>query len=93
MTRISLDSDIHPLSDFRSKFASFINQVRTTKRPIVITQHGRSSAVLMDVSEYERMVDKFELVKDIETATKQLDDGKGIPHEQVRKRLTTRVHA
>jgi len=91
MTRIALDSDIHPLSDFRSNFASFINQVHSTKRPIVITQHGRSSAVLMDVSEYERMVDKFELIRDIEIATKQLKDGLGIPHEQARKRLKERV--
>jgi antitoxin YefM len=93
MPRISFDSDIHPLSDFRSNFASYINQVHTTKRPIVITQHGRSSAVLMDVTEYERMVDKFELIKDIEIATKQLEDGHGIPHEQVRKRLKQRVRA
>jgi len=93
MSRISLDSDIHPLSDFRSNFASFIDQIHNTKRPIVITQHGRSSAVLMDVSEYERMVDKFELIKDVETATKQLKNGHGIPHEQVRKRLKERFRA
>ena len=93
MTRIALDSDIHPLSDFSSNFASFINQVHNTKRPIVITQHGRSSAILMDVSEYERMVDKFELIKDIEVATKQLNDGLGIPHERVRKRLKERARS
>jgi len=31
--------------------------------------------------------DKFELIKDVEIATKQLKDERGIPHEQVRKRL------
>jgi hypothetical protein len=46
---------------------------------------------LMDVSEYERMVDKFELIRDIEIATKQLNDGLGMSHEQVRKRLKERV--
>ena len=85
MARISLESDILPMSDFRSKFASYINQVHTTKRPLILTQHGRSSAVLLDVSEYERMVDKFELLDDIETAIQQLDSGKGIPHETAKQ--------
>jgi prevent-host-death family protein len=91
MNRIALDSDIHPLSDFRSNFSGFINQVHTTRRPIVITQHGRGSAVLLDVAEYERMIDSLELINDIELATRQIDEGKGMPHEKVRKRLKGRI--
>lgn len=91
MPRIVLDQDIRPLSDFRSNVSSFIKQVHETKRPLVITQHGKSSAVLMDVSEYERMVDKFELIQDIEIATRQIDDGQGVPHKQAYKRLKNRI--
>jgi antitoxin YefM len=93
MPRIALDADIHPVSDLRSNFSSLIDQVHNTKRPIVITQHGRSAAVLLDVSEYERMVDKFELINDIETATKQIDEGRGIAHEKARKHLQSRIRA
>ena len=93
MPRIALDADIHPVSDLRSNFSSLIDQVHNTKRPIVITQHGRSAAVLLDVSEYERMVDKFELINDIETATKQIDEGRGIAHEKARKHLKSRIRA
>jgi antitoxin YefM len=91
MPRIALDADIHPVSDLRSNFSSLINQVHDTKRPIVITQHGRSAAVLLDVSEYERMVDKFELINDIELATKQIGEGQGISSEQARKRVKGRI--
>jgi antitoxin YefM len=91
MPRIALDADIHPVSDLRSNFSSLINQVHDTKRPIVITQHGRSAAVLLDVSEYERMIDKFELINDIEIATKQISDGQGISHELARKRVKGRI--
>ena len=91
MPRIILDQDIRPLSEFRSNVSNFINQVHETKRPLVITQHGKSSAVLMDVSEYERMVDKFELIQDVEIATRQIDDGKGIPHKPAYKRLKNRI--
>jgi antitoxin YefM len=93
MPRIDFDADIHPVSDFRSNFSHYIDQVHTTKRPIVITQHGRSAAILLDVSEYERMVDKYELVRDVEAAIKEIEDGGGIPHAQVYKRLKERIHA
>jgi len=91
MHRISLDKDIRSLSDFRSNVSSFIKQVHETKRPLVITQHGKSTAILMDVSEYERMIDKFELIREIETSTKQINDGQGIPHDLAYKRLKNRI--
>lgn len=90
MPRIILDQDIRSLSDFRSNVSGFINKVHETKRPIVITQHGRSSAVLIDVTEYERLVDKFELIKDIEIASKQISEGQGINHSKVVKKLKNR---
>ena len=91
MPRISLDSDIHPMSEFRSNFSSFIDQIHKTKRPIVITQHGRSSAVLMDVSQYEKMVDKLEMLDDIERATRELGEGKGISQSNAKRHLKGRL--
>ena len=78
MQRLILNQDIRPLSAFRSNVSGFIKQVHTTKRPIVITQHGKSSAILLDVEEYEKMMDKMELIEDIEVATKQIKKGEGI---------------
>lgn len=60
MSRFRLEDDIKPLSEFRANVAGFLGQLHRTKRPIVITQHGKSAAVLMDVSEYERLLDRLE---------------------------------
>lgn len=46
MNRPHSDQDIHPLSEFRAKVASFVQQVHQTHRPVVITHHGKSAAVL-----------------------------------------------
>jgi len=51
--------DVHPVSEFRSKAAGFITQVHNTKRPLVITQNGKSAAVLLDVTIYDSMVEKW----------------------------------
>ncbi|WP_369431558.1 type II toxin-antitoxin system Phd/YefM family antitoxin, partial [Rhodohalobacter sulfatireducens] len=51
---ISISKDIEPLSEFRKKSADFVKRLKKEKQPIILTQHGKSAAVLMDVSEYER---------------------------------------
>ena len=82
MSHIQLDQDIRSLSDFRANAASFIEQVRSKRRPLVITQHGKSSAVLIDVEDYQKMLDKIQLLEELSTARKELNNGEGISHEE-----------
>ena len=91
MRRLILDQDIKPMSDFRTNVSGFIKQVHSTKRPIVITQHGKSTAILLDVSEYEKMMDKIELIEDINVATKQINNNEGISHKKAYNQLKKRL--
>ena len=91
MRRIQLDQDVHPLSEFRANVASFIEKVRSTKRPLVITQHGKSAAVMLDVSEYEALLDKIELLTEIQIAESQIERGQGIEHEVARQNVLERL--
>jgi antitoxin YefM len=91
MPRPALDEDLRPLSDFRSHVASCIRQVRKTKRPVVITHHGKPAAVLLDVSEYEALMRKMELLEDIRAAEDQLARGKGVSHESALRKVLGRV--
>lgn len=91
MRPIRFTRDIRPLSEFRANAAAFIQQVRRTRRPLVLTQHGRSAAVLLDVEEYERLVERAELLEDVAEAEAQLERGEGVTHigakEQILRRL------
>jgi prevent-host-death family protein len=91
MKRLVLDQDVKPLSEFRSNAALLLEHVRTTKRPLVITQHGRSAAVLLDVNEYDKLMDKLDLLQDIREAEEQINDGKGISHKAALKQALKRV--
>ncbi len=87
MQRLRLDEDIKPLSEFRANAASLVQQVRDTKRPLVLTQRGHSAAVVLDVAVYERLVEELEVLRDIRLAERQLDEGLGIPHDEVKERV------
>ncbi|MGH9800230.1 MAG: type II toxin-antitoxin system Phd/YefM family antitoxin [Blastocatellia bacterium] len=91
MPRIQLDQDVRPLSEFRSKTTAFVQQVRETGRPLVITQNGRSAAVLLDVMEYERLLERIETMEDVIQAEKQIDGGKGISHAEAKKQVLARL--
>jgi prevent-host-death family protein len=67
-----------------------LEQVQRTKRPVILTQHGHSAAVLLDVEAYEALVDEVAVARDVRTAEAQLDAGLGIPHEVVEARLRER---
>ena len=93
MPKVRPTEDIQPLTAFRANVASFIDQVRNTRRPLVLTRHGRSAAVLLSASAYEALVDELELLRDIRTAELQIDAGQAISHEAVERRLTERLNA
>ena len=44
---------IIPISDLQTKAKQYVEQVKETDQPVVITQRGRAAAVLMSVESYE----------------------------------------
>jgi antitoxin YefM len=91
MMHLVLDEDIKPLSEFRAHVTSCIGQVRKTGRPMVVTHHGKSAAVLMGASEYDALMNKMEVLEDIRLAEDQLTQGRGIPHVAALKEVIARV--
>ena len=91
MQRLKFDQDIRPMSEVRTGMASFLKQVHDTKRPLVITQHGKGVAVLMDVAEYEAMQEKIELLEDVQTSISQIDSGVGIEHSEAKDMVLGRI--
>ena len=91
MRRINLAQDIKSLSDFRANAALYVQNIKKNKRPMVITQNGKSSAVVMDVNEYESLLEKIELLKDVQIARQQLDDGKGIGHQAAQELILKKL--
>ena len=91
MQRLKRYQDIRPMSEFRTGIASFLKQVHDTKRPLIITQHGKGVAVLLDVNEYEVMQEKIELLQDIQTSISQLENGGGIESNEAKAMVLKQV--
>lgn len=91
MARVRPTQDIRPLADFRANLAAVVRQVQDTKRPVILTQHGRSAAVLVDAGEYEALLDRAELLEDIRVAESEVAAGKGLPHAKAKAAVLARL--
>lgn len=91
MQKLKIDQDIRSMSEVRNAMASFIKQVHNTKRPVVITQHGKGVAVLLGANEYEAMQEKIELLSDVQTSLNQLAKGERISHQNAKDKLLKQI--
>jgi antitoxin YefM len=87
MTKIRFDTDIKSLSEFQEDAAKILDELRATRRALVLTMGGRSAAVLVEVSEFEGLLEELETLREIHKAEQQIADGQGVPHEVAREQI------
>jgi len=56
-----------------------------------ITQHGKGVAVLLDINEYESMLERVELLEDIQMSENQIEKGNGIEHEKAKAQVLKKI--
>ncbi|MBI4402033.1 MAG: type II toxin-antitoxin system Phd/YefM family antitoxin [Nitrospirae bacterium] len=93
MARVSLLEDLTPISDFRVRTAEIVAKVKKTKRPVVLTQRGRSTAVLEDVGEYERKTERLELLESILAGLRAAEKGAVVSHAKAMAELDKILNA
>jgi prevent-host-death family protein len=54
---IDITKDIQPLTTFRNNSVEFMQQLKATQRPIILTVNGKPEAVVQDAAAYQRLLD------------------------------------
>lgn len=93
MPRVKLHTDIKPVSEFRANVGDFIQRVRKSRRPLVLTQRGRSAAVVIAVDEYEQLLEEVETLRDVRKSEDQINRGEAVSNQQAKIRLRRRFGA
>ena len=75
--------EIIPISDLRLDTAGVIKRVTASKEPVVITQRGRASAVLVSAETYERTQHENEILRILARGDAEIAAGKGLDAEDV----------
>jgi prevent-host-death family protein len=70
-------SNIIPISDLRQDASNLLKQLRKSKEPLIITQRGRATAVMIGVDAYEESEHEKELLRLLAKGEKEIEIGQG----------------
>jgi antitoxin YefM len=75
------------LSEFRAGITRFLDHVRVSGQPMIVTQHGRGAAVVLGIEAYDKMLAELECLRDVRDAEDQIAAGSGEAQTRIETRL------
>ena len=70
-------SNIIPVSDLRQSAAKLLKQLKKSNEPLIITQRGRATAVMIGVVAYEKSENEKELLRLLAMGEREIEIGEG----------------
>lgn len=83
---MNLNRDIHPLTDFKHHTPEFVQQLRSTGEPIVLTINGKAVLVVQDAESHQKLFNIAEKARREEAIRQGIEEiraGLGRPADEV----------
>jgi prevent-host-death family protein len=84
---LNLVEDIRPISYVKSHTAEILKQIEEKNNPVVITQNGEAKAVLMDVKNYQYIMDTINLLKILSIGENDIKNGRIYTNAEMDKKI------
>ncbi len=85
MPHLLPSEDIRPHSLFGNEAIKLLREVRKNQRSVFLTSKGEAAGVLMDVAEYERLVELADFRENVRASIAEAERGEVVSHEQIVK--------
>jgi prevent-host-death family protein len=77
---LDLTKDIRSLTEFKRNTSEFVENLKQTKHPLVLTVNGKAELVIQDAQSYQELLEAAELleiIKGIKRGIDQMNQGQG----------------
>jgi prevent-host-death family protein len=75
------------VTTLKRKATELLSQLRRDADPILITQHGKPAAYLVDVEAYDDLRRRISLLEGIARGERAIEDGRVVPHAKAKERM------
>jgi prevent-host-death family protein len=75
------------VTTLKRRATEIISSLAEERDPILITQHGRPAAYLVDVETYEGLNAKLAVLESIARGERAIEEGRVVSHKKARKRM------
>ena len=73
---LDIGNDIRSMSDFKRNTSEFLQQIRKSGRPLVLTINGKAKVVVQDAASYQKLLDRVDELEAIDGIKRGLTDVK-----------------
>ena len=76
-----------PLTEVRRHASEVFEEVRLTRQPLIVTEHGRSAGVSMDAESYDLLQDRLVVLEEIALGEMDIAAGNHVSWDEVKAGL------
>lgn len=84
---VRFSEDVVPLGELKINPGKVVRQVDETRRPVLLTSHGRGVAVVQALSEYEAPQDERAFLRAVVASLADVEQGRVMPLDEVKQSL------
>ncbi len=78
-----ISEDFIPIGEFKTHASKFLRRLKARGRPLVITQHGRAAAVLMEPGDYDHLGEHQRVVAAIQAGLDDVRAGRTLSDDEL----------
>ncbi|HCG8575894.1 type II toxin-antitoxin system Phd/YefM family antitoxin [Vibrio parahaemolyticus] len=76
------------VTSLKRQATKILADLHDTKEPVLITEHGKPSAYLVDVDDYEFMQNRLAILEGIARGERALADGKVVSQDEAKDKMS-----
>ena len=90
MKQINIANDIVPVAEFKMQISKYLHNIKSTGRPMIITQNGKPAGVLLSPDDFDELVYQKSLIDSINRGLSDIKEGNIYTTEELRAELEKR---
>lgn len=76
------------VTSLKRQATKILADLHDTKEPVLITEHGKPSAYLVDVDDYQFMQNRLAILEGIARGERAISEGKALSHDEAKGKMS-----
>ena len=76
------------VTNLKREATKILAELADDQEPILVTEHGKPAAYLVDVETYELQLQRLQIMEGIARGEKAIQEGRTLTNEEAKKRLS-----
>ena len=86
---MDLKKDVIPVSELKARMKAVLKRVTQTGQPVLVTQNGRSTVLIVDVEAFQKQQNKLKILEGIAQGERDILEGRSMTHAEVIRKVAS----